>query len=164
MPADLQIKAITVRQPWAWAIARGWKPIENRSWTTTYRGPLAIHAGQLWDGEGLTALRLIVHTLRGLGESVPKRLADDMPWSGTGCVLAVGRLAGVCAATVDGHEHRSHQVCECGPWAIAGQYHWQLTDVRPLAEPLPATGRLGLWPLAIPTDRLAPAGEVSDAG
>jgi hypothetical protein len=25
-----QMRALTVRSPWAWAIARGWKPVENR--------------------------------------------------------------------------------------------------------------------------------------
>ena len=39
------MKAITVRQPWAWAIIFAGKDIENRSWYTRYRGPVAIHAG-----------------------------------------------------------------------------------------------------------------------
>ncbi len=38
------MKALTVRQPWAWALMEGGKDIENRKWATTYRGPLAIHA------------------------------------------------------------------------------------------------------------------------
>ena len=41
-------KAITVKQPWAWAIGRG-KDFENRDWDRhphrNYRGPIAIHAG-----------------------------------------------------------------------------------------------------------------------
>ena len=36
--------ALSVRQPWAWAIARGHKVIENRDWDTRFRGTLAIHA------------------------------------------------------------------------------------------------------------------------
>lgn len=39
------MKAITVKQPWAWAIRWGFKPVENRSQRTAYRGKLAIHAG-----------------------------------------------------------------------------------------------------------------------
>lgn len=39
------MKAITILQPWASAIACGAKRIETRSWRTDYRGPLAIHAG-----------------------------------------------------------------------------------------------------------------------
>jgi hypothetical protein len=39
------VKALTIRQPWASLIAMGVKTIETRSWSTNYRGPLAIHAG-----------------------------------------------------------------------------------------------------------------------
>lgn len=39
------MKALTLHQPWASLIAVGVKRIETRSWSTSYRGPLAIHAG-----------------------------------------------------------------------------------------------------------------------
>lgn len=39
------MKALTVQQPWAWAIVHGGKDIENRTQAWSYRGPLAIHAG-----------------------------------------------------------------------------------------------------------------------
>lgn len=38
------MKAISVRQPWAWAIIHGGKDIENRNWKTNMRGRVAIHA------------------------------------------------------------------------------------------------------------------------
>ncbi len=38
------MKAITLWQPWASLVAIGAKTIETRSWATSYRGPLAIHA------------------------------------------------------------------------------------------------------------------------
>ncbi|EGZ6857670.1 ASCH domain-containing protein [Cronobacter sakazakii] len=38
------MKALSIRQPWAWLIANGYKDIENRSWRTNYRGPVLIHA------------------------------------------------------------------------------------------------------------------------
>lgn len=40
------MKCLTVRQPWAWLIIHAGKDIENRTWATRYRGPLAIHAGK----------------------------------------------------------------------------------------------------------------------
>lgn len=40
------MKALTVQQPHAYLIAAGEKRVENRTWTTSYRGPLAIHAGK----------------------------------------------------------------------------------------------------------------------
>lgn len=39
------MKALTVKQPWAWAIIHGGKDVENRSRKTNYRGKLCIHAG-----------------------------------------------------------------------------------------------------------------------
>jgi hypothetical protein len=45
------MKALTVQQPWAWAIFHG-KDIENRTQLWTYRGPLAIHAGARWSELG----------------------------------------------------------------------------------------------------------------
>ena len=38
------MKTLSIRQPWAWLIVNGFKPIENRSRRSHYRGPLAIHA------------------------------------------------------------------------------------------------------------------------
>lgn len=36
--------ALSIRQPWAWAILTLGKDIENRTWRTRHRGPLLIHA------------------------------------------------------------------------------------------------------------------------
>lgn len=43
------MRALTVKQPWAHAIIHYGKNVENRSWRTTYRGPLVIHAAQRID-------------------------------------------------------------------------------------------------------------------
>lgn len=40
------MKALTLTNPWAWLVVNGYKPIENRDWQITYRGPLVIHAGR----------------------------------------------------------------------------------------------------------------------
>lgn len=40
------MKALSVRQPWAFAIVMGFKPIENREWTRAHRGPTLIHTGK----------------------------------------------------------------------------------------------------------------------
>ena len=46
------IACLSVRQPWAWAIVHGHKPVENRTWTAEFRGRLLIHAGLTWDKAG----------------------------------------------------------------------------------------------------------------
>ena len=45
-------KALSVRQPWAWLIVNGWKPIENRSRRTNVRGRILIHASLKFDHIG----------------------------------------------------------------------------------------------------------------
>lgn len=40
------MKALTLNDPWAQFVARGYKTIETRSWSTSYRGPLAIHSSK----------------------------------------------------------------------------------------------------------------------
>jgi len=43
---DANLKALSVRQPWAWLIVHGYKDVENRVWSTAYRGPVLIHASK----------------------------------------------------------------------------------------------------------------------
>jgi len=43
------VKAISIRQPWAWLIVHGYKDVENRTWATKHRGPILIHAGKTLD-------------------------------------------------------------------------------------------------------------------
>src|SRR5450432_4191665 len=40
------MKALSIHQPWAWAILHAGKGVENRSWPTRYRGPLLVHASK----------------------------------------------------------------------------------------------------------------------
>lgn len=40
------MKALCIRQPWAWLIVNGHKDIENRSWNTNVRGRVLIHAAK----------------------------------------------------------------------------------------------------------------------
>lgn len=122
------MQVLSVRQPWAWAIARGHKLIENRTWDATYRGVLAIHA----------SLRVDL-------DSLENPLIRDAGWdtsdpvAGTGGIVAVVSLVDICTAA------RSGEPCECGRWADPGACHWQLSDVRMLAEPIMTHGQPGLW-------------------
>lgn len=39
------MKALSIQQPWAWLICNSTKDVENRTWTSTFSGPVLIHAG-----------------------------------------------------------------------------------------------------------------------
>lgn len=61
------MKVLSIRQPWAWAIVSGLKPVENRTWETRFRGDFLIHAGKRVDLEG-------IKFIRSLGISLPENL------------------------------------------------------------------------------------------
>lgn len=40
------MKALSIRQPWAWLILNAGKDVENRDWWTHVRGTIAVHASK----------------------------------------------------------------------------------------------------------------------
>jgi len=128
------MRAITVRQPWAWAIMHGGKDVENRSRNIAgkYLGPIAITAALQVDPQAW----LPNYTLQD-----STHLAHFTP---RGVVLGVVDLTDVHAmwADDDGRCDR----CE-SPWAQRSPYHLTLANPRPLPRPIPVRGRLGLWTL-----------------
>jgi hypothetical protein len=42
----------------------------------------------------------------------------------------------------------------CTPWSARGQFHIELANVRPLADPVPCKGMLGLWRLPEDVEKL----------
>ena len=128
------LRGVSVRQPWAWAIARGHQPVLNRATDTGYRGPVAIYASFRVDLESFES-DVVRHAV-----STSWDAAD--PVAAIGGIVAVVSLTGVCAAAVSGSP------CGCGEWARPGAYHWRLADPRPLRWPVLAVGQADLWELA----------------
>jgi hypothetical protein len=119
------IRCLTIRPPWSDLIAleddQVAKRIENRVWSTQWRGTLLIHAGSEID---IPALAL---------DAVRQTLDDDHELV-RGAVVAIGDLAGIHAD--DG---------PCTPWSQEGRFHWQLARVQRLTTPVPARGAQRLW-------------------
>lgn len=126
--------ALTVLQPWAWAIAHGGKRVENRGWATRRRERVAIHAGAGWDPRAVLAYPPLAAALAAAGRDVAW-LKTDPP---RGAVVAVAQL-------VDCHPSRGS--CCSSPWAQRGSFHLVLDDVQALADPVPAVGRQRFWDL-----------------
>lgn len=53
------MNALSVRQPWAWLLVNGFKPIENRTWPTKQRGTFLIHASLAFDMDAYRRLPLL---------------------------------------------------------------------------------------------------------
>lgn len=129
------MKALTISQPFASLIASGEKWIENRTWETLYRGPLAIHAGKGTQYLSRTQIK-------------------QYP---TGAIIAVAQLVACVHVDVIRERARNgpnphrvmfgtsrswmdvdlHQHCE-------GPFCWILEDVRTVG-PFAVNGAQGLW-------------------
>ncbi len=109
------MKALSVRQPWAWLIIHGFKDIENRTWKTNYRGPILIHASKTFEGAGMV-------------EQIMKVPLPE--------VFSRGGIIGM-VDLVD-------CVTESGSRWFAGPYGWVLRNARPLPFRA-IRGRLGLF-------------------
>ena len=138
------MKALTLTQPWATLVALEAKRIETRSWCTSYRGPLAIHAAK-----GMTK------AATSLCWKEPFRTALEAggykPGDGTvpnpfrlplGAVIAVAVLIDIQSITLENRPTEPEY--SFGDYA-PGRCAWMLQNVYRLPDPIPARGRLGLW-------------------
>ena len=101
------IPCLSIRQPYAWLIVNGFKPVENRTWPTRFRGRILIHAGVTYpkgeyadDAESFGSRYGIGYPAReamigGIVGSVARAVADAKADGRTSAdeVLAVVRVA-----------------------------------------------------------------------
>lgn len=152
-----ELRALTVRQPFAWAIAYGGKDVENRGRPLAYRGLLAIHAGLELAHPGFfptstplgRAAAVALDAIGGRGNCWNPR---HRIVTGLGAVPHPGLALGALIAVVDlvgCHDDATEEPrTSCSPWALPGQCHLMLRNPRPLAEPVPCRGSLVLgWRL-----------------
>jgi hypothetical protein len=131
------MRAITLTQPWATLVAIGAKQTETRTWSTRYRGPLAIHAAKGWTPE---VVRVSMSSpYRPALADAGYNLFSSLP---RGVIVATCTLAD-CIPT------NKFQGADMRDWAFGdfafGRWAWILKDVKRLNEPIPARGALGLW-------------------
>lgn len=121
------VPALTLLNPWGLAITRYGKNVENRGWPPPPNlTRFLIHAGKGSDPDGMAHLRSVGYE---------DALAHVVP----SAIVAVADLNGCCRLAVRGRD------CPCGRWAAARQFHWKLTNVVPLPEPVPCRGAQRLW-------------------
>jgi len=131
------VRALTVRQPWAWAIVHGGKDVENRSRNVAgeYRGPVAIHAGLNFEKDNEASRAH--HAAHGTEKPTELKF---------GAVIGVVDLVGVHEAVDSDLGQGLRGVCCTSPWGQSDAgVHLVLANPRPLPRPVPAKGRLGLW-------------------
>jgi hypothetical protein len=118
------VKALTIRQPWAWATIYGGKDVENRRWRTAYRGPLLIHSGQNPDPDPGASARLLWTMVD------PEAYGQPRPaWQARAAIIGVfyladilrgQRLAVMRPAPAADQGRGRHQAGGCGEIGMGG--------------------------------------------
>ena len=134
------LRALSLWQPWASAMASGVKQMETRSWPTSYRGDLVIcSAKRKPKPEEMPA-------------DVPFKFAVALPYGYALCVVElydchtvewIVRQRGFTEAERDWGDYTPG----------IGRYAWLTRNCRRLQNPVPIVGRQGLWTL--PPETLA---------
>lgn len=130
------MKAISIRQPWAWAIVDAGKRVENRPRRWNYRGPILIHASKgVTRNEYQRAAIYIqgVHARFMLGG--PRIEVPPLEALDRGGIVGIAELVD-CVDNCDDNWF-------VGPWGLV------LRNVRPVAFK-PCPGALGLFDVEWP--------------
>jgi activating signal cointegrator 1 len=126
------VKALSLTQPWATAIAVGIKQWETRSWPTSVRGEIAIHAAKGFPGSAKEFAR---------EEQTSGRLPQgQLP---LGSIVCLAELVD-CRQTQAVAEEIGEIETMYGDYS-EGRFAFKLINVRPLAEPVLWRGALGFW-------------------
>ena len=140
------MKALSIRQPWAWAILCAGKRIENRSWQGCgYRGPILLHASKRCTRvEFDDASYAIGDATHG---ALTRRHADFVRYEDLqrGGIVGRARITGVLRTSADFAVYAANAPdgeAQRAWWA--GGFALVLADVEPLPF-VPWKGELGLF-------------------
>jgi hypothetical protein len=138
------MKVLSVRQPFAALLVSGAKRLEARSWDTSYRGPLLIHASSSAISAG--AVRLY--------EFEPEfiEVFNELGWRTKEALQSLPRSAIIGQVTLDDVvpsldlEDAPQRDIVLAADPDEGTYFWRVSHAIPF-EPLPIDGKLKLWEL-----------------
>lgn len=132
------MKALSIIQPFATLIVIGAKRVETRSWSTDYRGRIAIHASK----EFPPAYRVLCFDtpFREALLSAGIRNFRSLP---CGVVLGTAELVSVGEAG-RAVENLMPQELAFGDFS-SGRFAWYLDDVERFKIPVEAKGALSFW-------------------
>lgn len=127
------MKVLTVKQPWATLIAKGYKKYEFRTWKTKQRGEILIHAGK---GEDKKAYKRFEH----LNLNYPK-----------GIIVAKVNIADCIKVdekfATKLYKEDKEVYKNMGNEDSLGCYAWKIDDVEEIQDDTIIKGKLSLWNL-----------------
>ena len=127
------MKVLSLMEPWATLIKEGKKYIETRSWKTSYRGELFIHASckkiKKSDKHIVELLNLIPNIPMEYGKILCKCELVD-------CICMDQEFLNKI--------QKNKQEYICGEYKL-GRYAWILKNIEPLDVPIQTKGHLSIW-------------------
>ena len=132
------MKAITLYDPWATLVVLGEKKFETRSWSTSYRGLLAIHVSKKFTVE--------MHELwetweRGLCPALKERTLWPPKF---GCIIGTVEVVGMHRAEALRRRGLTIKELTFGNFDD-GRWAWELQNPQRLTTPVPCRGSMGIW-------------------
>jgi activating signal cointegrator 1 len=140
------LRALTIRHPYAQAIACSLKKIETRGQRTRYRGRLAIHAALRHAlPVAIANLDNVLADCRAAGvDAGAVRASLEAPESWAfGNIIAVAELADCVPVEELAPDPVERAFGDYAP----GRFGWRLAGVVRLPVPIAARGLQGLWPI-----------------
>lgn len=135
------MKAISLWQPYAQALALGVKRYETRSWGTTFRGQVAIHAARTTHQFRFPD---VIEALRVLAKECPMAQLSTIQDLPLGAVVGVVqimdcfRIGAVLPPDVTEVEKA------LGDWR-QGRFAWKVQSLLVCHPPIPYKGKQGMW-------------------
>lgn len=137
-----ELKALSLRQKWAWLVARGFKPIENRPVRFAFRGRFLIHASTSTEPlPGTTDSRY--------GSAWIKERLTDSEWAeylkyepAYGAIIGAGTVVDCVDSAVEINRRYGHQYdvrWYVGPHALI------VVNAVVFDEPIPCRGMPGFF-------------------
>lgn len=145
--------ALSLRQPWAWLVVEGLKPLENRRWNTKRRGPFLVHAAKGMTKDDYTQA---VDFARSVDPTIAIPLPGDLDFGG---IVGRARIVDVVPPCTT-EPSLLWRPCE-HPWHMGGQFGFRLDDVAktPFVR---CVGALGFF--RVPGEVVAALGLPKDFG
>lgn len=130
----MSMKVLSLTEPYATLIKDGKKKVETRSWKTSYRGELYIHASSTKihkeTKENIELMNLLKDNDMNHGNIICKCNLIDCVRMTTDCVEDMRK--------------NNYQEYICGEYS-EGRYAWILENIEILDKPISAKGHLSIW-------------------
>ena len=125
------MKVITIKEPYATLIKNNVKLIETRSWKTSYRGKLYIHASLIKNNKINDEIKTYYNE-------------EDLKMGYIICKCNLVDCIYMSESFINNLKKDNYIEYLCGNYEI-GRYAWILKDVKILKYPIKVKGKLGIW-------------------